>query len=356
MSVSQASRLLALAMLAATASAQTPFSSPRGFLATEGDSSHVVLFNSAYQRFMQIDDTWRGQAITGIRALAFRRDGVEPGGSARSFELVVRFGLASWANRSGTFDANWSGTPTTVFANRVVNLPDWSSLPASVPAPFDFTVPFDVPFDYDGSDAFAFEVTAHNVAAGDEAVVDRELGRDNAYAYTRGTTTMPGCIVTGRTIAMGHTLELRNFGPQHPTLGMQIETGVTRGPASQPCILNVALSPAGVTVPGLCTTVHAQPVVSLPLGSTNGLGDVSSSTFDVPYARAFEGLQLVTQALALDPGAAVALPIALSNDRIATMPAALRASPRTAYLYGILGTTPTATLWDGRAVIARLEY
>ena len=149
-----------LVPVSSTAVAQS-FTSPRGFLAVEGDSSHFALFNPGYERFQQIDDTWTGQPLQGLRSIAFRRDGdlASANGGPRQMQLSVDLGEARWASISGNFAGNWSGTPTRVFTPKNVNLPDWTMLPATSPAPFDFPVPFDQPFDYSGNDALAFELT-----------------------------------------------------------------------------------------------------------------------------------------------------------------------------------------------------
>ncbi len=340
--------------LAATAGAQS-FTSPRGFLTVEGDSSHFALFNPGYERFQQIDDTWTGQPVQALRTLSFRRDGALVGqnGGPRTMQLTVDLGEADWNSISGGFASNWVSTPTRVFTPKTVNQPDWSMLAAVTPAPFDFTVPFDTPFNYPGNHAFAFELTIENVAANGSPEVDRELGSSASFNQDFGRSVDFGCLVNGQALEMGHTLFLRNYGPSHPNFGMQFGVGVQYAPVRQNCILNVATTNANLTVPGLCARVHAIPQITIPLGPSDGLGDVPQTFFDFPYFAAAVGVTFVTQALALDPGSTAGIQVALSNDRTATMPAAPRPSPRTAYIYAPFKTTQAATLWRDRGVVVR---
>ena len=64
---------------------------------------------------------------------------------------------------------------------------------------------------------------------------------------------------------------------------------------------------------------------------------------------------LVSQIITLDPGQS-GIPVALSDGRIGAMPGPPRPSPRAAYLYAATPTTPSATLWTSRAVIAYFEF
>jgi hypothetical protein len=345
------------ALLLLPAVAQS-FTSPLGFEFVEGDEAHFALLNSSYQKFMQIDDTLRGSGVQDIRAIGFRRDGdrVSASGGPRSLDLTVMMGHADYASISGTFATNYKQPPTTVFTRKTVNTPDWSSLAAIRPAPFDFNALFDVKWSYNGSDALVWELHMENVSQTGSPNVDREIGTSGSFTQTFGTTRPNsfGCLVAGFGLEMSHTLFLQNYGPSHPQFGMRIGSSVDRAPRNQPTVLNIDLVDPNLAL-GLCANVHALPLVSLSLGTTNANGFIDVTWTDIPHARQLEGIRFHTQALTLDPNRPV-VPISLSEDRSAAMPPAPRPAPRAAYVYAPSVTTSSATLWPDRGVIARFQY
>ena len=96
-------------------------------------------------------------------------------------------------------------------------------------------------------------------------------------------------------------------------------------------------------------------VITLGVGPTNAFGNIDPTNLDLAYIRSLVNRTLVTQFVTLDPGQ-TGIPVALSDARIGTMPGPPRPSPRAAYLYAATPTTPNATLWTSRAVIAHFEF
>src|SRR5687768_8311180 len=143
--------LLTAALLAASLSAQGVVS-PTGYDVREGGTSNNFPWGSTTQHYMQVHGDLRGTPRT-IANLSFRRDGTSTStlGAARSFTLEMFMGDANLATVTNTFANNWVGTPTRVIAPRTVNAPDWTQLPRIVPAPFNFTILLDNPFNYTGT-------------------------------------------------------------------------------------------------------------------------------------------------------------------------------------------------------------
>jgi hypothetical protein len=350
-------RLLALALALGLAPlpAQS-LTSPRGLLGVEGDARHFALFNPGYQRFLQIDDSWTGQPVAGIRALAFRRDGEQanPFGGARSVDLEVRLGRADYAAASGSFVGDWTGTPTVAFRSKTIQIPDWSQLAATRPAPFDLLVPLDAAWSYDGTQALAFELTMRNTTGILGPEVDAERGTARGFTQAVGAAFDFGCLVSGQGLEMTHSLDIENHGPNHPTYGIRLGLALRLAPPGQAAVVNLDFSDPMLRVPGLCTTLHALPNIALPLGGTDPSGTIPRVWFDVPHAAALEGLHLFTQALVLDPRG-FGLPIALSERRDAVIPDAPRPAPRCAYAYATSATATAATLWRDRGVVVRFD-
>ena len=341
--------------LAGAAGAQG-FTSPRGLLGLEGNSSHFALFDPGYGRFMQIDDTQRATPAATLRGIAFRRDGerANPTATARTLDLTIRLGLGDQANATSSFAANWAASPTTVFTRKSVNVPDWSQLAASRPAPFDLALPFDQSFGYDGSASLAFEFVLENTTGWSGPEVDAERGSSLPYAQATGTAFDYGCLVLGHPVEVSHALALQNWGPTHPQYGLRIGSSVLHAPRSQPAVLNLDISDPGIVMAGACATLHALPIVSIPLGTTTAQGSVAPTWVDLPYAQGLEGIRLFTQVAVLDPQR-IGLPVSLSERRDAIFPDAPRPAPACSYLYATSPTATSATVWSGRGVVVRFD-
>lgn len=340
----------------ATAPAQT-FTSPSGFGQTEGDAAHFALFHPSYERFMQIDAT-QSAAAPNIRAILVRRDGetVSPSGVARTLDLTINMGHANYANIDGTFATNYLGSPTTVFARRQVNTPDWSQLTGATPEPFDLRVALDTPWSFNGNDALVFEMLMENVSQLGSPNVDRELGATTEFTSAFGTSNNNGCTVAGQGIPMKHSLLFRNYGPNHPQFALRIGVQLQQAPLNSATTVNFDVFDRNITLQGLCTTLHVPPGLTIDLGPTNAVGVINTRWIDLPYLqRAVVGRQFWSQMVSLDPSRQNEIPVALSDARTAVFPAPPRPSPQCSYVYAPSVTDSSATLWTDRGIIVQFE-
>jgi hypothetical protein len=326
------------------------FTSPRGLDAREGNSMHWGILFQTPQRLQQVDNTQRGNPAN-VASIAFRRDGdrLAPDAGARTFDLTVRMAHAICANIGGTFAGNYrGGASSTVFAKKTVSFPDWTA-PVPGPAAFDFVVPLDSTWAYDGQDALLWEVVVEAPSKTGNVFVDREwIG--GTFAIETGRTIGSGCVSLG-TSPFQHRLRLYNYGPSDPR-GMQLESAGGNAPPNENIWLNLGVSDPGLVLPGLCESVHALPIVTVNAGVSTAVGEVRAVPFPVPYAPGLVGVPLYTQLVAADATQS-GLPLSLSNGQIARMPPA-PIPIECAYLYGAPSAT-SATLFASRGIVARLS-
>src|SRR5690606_6665984 len=186
-------------------------------------------------------------------------------------DLEVTMGFHDLTLTSRVFDQNYlPGTRQVVFTKKQVNMPDWTGN-AGTPAPFDFVVPLDVPFTYAPPLALVIDFTHENVAyLGGAASGGSSVDRDYAGARTAtGANLATGCTATGGSGPYTQNMRLENNGAVLPSYGMRLRVAATDAPANAPVLLNIDLADQNLTIPGLCTTLHAGPVVSLALGTAD---------------------------------------------------------------------------------------
>ena len=263
------------------------------------------------------------------------------------------------ANVSTTHANNYLGTPTTVFTKKFVNAPDWTALPASAPAPFNFKVIFDSQWVYTGVNDLLYEIrVAQNTYAGTAFTnypYDFDyIGQSSAVFSTTatGVANGTGCTSTGMTSLFKLTGSIYT----HPNR-LRMAMGTTYAPATTPVSLYLDTVDSNLTIPGVCAVLHALPTIEIPLGTSTATGSIATKTFDnLPYNSSFPGVQLHFQAIALDLGQA-GLPVTLSNGLIVTIaspPANVGTIARVySYLSGASVTAPSQ--WTG-GIITQFEY
>lgn len=337
---------IALTVSAALLPAQS-VTSPRGLDTTEGNTSFLHFTSSRI--YQQIDNTHRGSQFA-VRSLGWRRNGTGSGGGtnapARTFDLEVRMDQVSMAKLSRVIAQNWRN-PTVVFARRTVNFPDWTGLNGS-PSPFDFSVTLDAPFPYLGNDALliCFDYTNNSATSG--VNVDRDFtGASTSTSTALGT----GCTVTGGTAPFLHGMRLENNGPGMPAYGMRIRVDGSRALAGANVFANLAFADSNLTVPGLCTTLHALPTITVDLGRSDPTGVLPECSLSFPHTPSAVGTTLVTQLLQLDPGQTSGIPVALSNGRRAVMPSNASTVHECIYQWATLPDPDGTVIWGGGIVM-----
>lgn len=350
--------------LAAGLAAQTStFTSPRGFDTVEGATSHGYILGSKIQlTFQQLDATLRGNVTGLLKSIAWRRDGTSATSadySARQMEMEVVLCDTVCANVSTTHANNYLGTPTTVFTKKFVSAPDWTQLPASTPAPFNFKVVFDSQWLYTGVNDLLWEVrVTQNTYAGTAFTnypYDFDyIGQSGAVFSTTatGVAVGTGCTSTGMTSAFRLTGSIYT----HPNR-LRMTLGTTYAPALTPVSVYVDAVDSNLNIPGLCGVLHALPTIEIPLATSTSTGSIATKTFDnLPYNSSFPGVQLHFQAIALDLGQTT-IPVSVSNGldvTIAAPPANVGTIARVySYLSGSTVLAPTQ--WTG-GMITQFEY
>ncbi len=332
--------LLAAAVLAAPAVAQAVRTVPVGF---EKKWGGVPFYHwaSAAGRTMQVVDNSNTTPFAAIKQLSFRRHNATSSGTPGTADVEVTMSQANWGMLDTRFaEQEKARNAKVVCKMKQINLPDWTAMPKDMS--FDFPIKFDAPWVYlgrglPGTEALVWTVRYKNSTAGTH-VLDRAFG---AYKYTAGTVIGSGCS------GYSHYLRFWNTGPHSANDGMHMEVAGASGPKSSPTLMFFDLKDAQMTVPGLCSTLHALPVVVFPVGGTDAMGVLSHRYLQLPYIQGIEGWTIFTQLLSLDT-TQTGLPFSVSNANTLTIPvnASVKGdSACYAWAQGVGATTAIGNFW-----------
>jgi hypothetical protein len=343
---------VSLAAVTLTGVALSQVTTPVGLNATEGNAA---FFNFGPARLFQSIDASQAATPAVFTRFSLRRDGTSAASAsyaARTVDFALTLGPANTAIVSGDLTQNLAGS-TQVFPLTNVNMPDWTNPPGAPPAAYDFNIPF--PAYTHGGGPLMWMMQHANSSVAAQTVFDRQY---NAYASAAGVliTGSVGCIATGRATAFGHTTALRNGGAPAGAFGMHLQVTPSNAPSSAPVLLSIDTVDSALSLPFLCTTLHALPTVLLPLGNSSATGTMPVQHISFGHNPSAIGASLVTQLVSVDVGQpAPFLPIALSNGRTTTMPAdpTLVCSPA-CYAFA---TTPatTGTFFFGGCGVAEFQ-
>lgn len=308
--------LLAAGIVAGTADAQA-FTSPAGYLTTEGSSNHTyILFKYDRMRWQQLDDTNVGATPSLVQRIAWRRDagaGANSTWTARTMDIeVVLSDSVPAAFVSTDFDANYAGMTSTVFTMKPVALPDWTQVPATTPAPFDLVLQLDTPWPHLGMKPFLWEVRTLNNTTGTDYGNDFQSKSGSRVTPNDGTSIGSSCTVGGQPMTLASTV-------YNLVTSFRISYRVSNAPPSTSVFANLDLARSNITFPGLCAPIVVAPTISFPLGQSDAVGNLQLNLGNIPFNQNAVGMRLYSQALALDP-TQPALPFALSNGESNTVP------------------------------------
>lgn len=303
--------LLAALMLAASLSAQTSTTSPKGLEKIEGNSKY--LFWRPKDIIQVIDNTNRKRRL--IRSLAFRQDFSNSwvgAGKKGSADLVVTMSQTRFDLIDLEYAANLRSNTSVVFKGKIV-LPDWTGWPWGSPAPFDLVIKWNKPWPYTGNAALVWQIEVGNSVSLRGHMMDGD-NTGTKVPYGVGKPLGTGC---GRYAGF---LYLRNSGRYSPVTGMHMEVWSSMGgPPLSPTWLLIDGKDANLAVPGLCARLHALPTLMLPVGRTDRLGALATKHLNFPYQSTLQGANFVTQLLTLAP-AQPGLPFGITNGQQARMP------------------------------------
>lgn len=305
--------LLAAASLVMGATTLDAQISPRHFAAVEAPSSgRSPLALTTTARTLQIhEDVVR--SARPIVAIAFRRDGARRETFAAhtlGLSLSMSEGTTTAAAPDPIFDNNHGGNRTVVVAQRQISYPP-SAPVHSLPAPFTYEIPLDVPFAYTfrHTGPLVWDmVTQSPTSSSTRPAFDliNTLGDPNPPMATFEFGT--GCLATGRLVPMGTAAgQAENW----PAGIVRMTMGGTNGPASAPAAVMVGLSnvalgalplpfvlPGSTTAPSGPCTIYNDALLTVPL-ATNSNGS-AATILDLAISPALHGGMLFNQLIAMD--------------------------------------------------------
>jgi hypothetical protein len=299
--------------------------------------------------YMEVHTTWKG-TIVPLGNVRFRRAWNYAANAAavkRTADVTFKVGEGNAATFSSTFASNFiGGKSTLVFPKTQVNMPDWTNKTGLMPDIWTLTLPFTTKYIYLGKNDFVWEVFY------DKPSVTSPSGyqADRSSSWGNSPTQNPrqsdyikygtGCTATGRSAAMSNQIVFYNAGPASQ---MRLTITVANNPSKQMLTLALGLKSANLTVPGWCTKLLINPLIFLPLGTTDANGVLLSSPVSINFPYTANGLYVpaFTQVYARDPGKVGG--IALSNGAAAFM-----SRPPGDYLFRYTySTNLTATVGSG---------
>jgi hypothetical protein len=357
-----AARLLLAALPAAGVAAQQ-YVNPAEFRAVEGNTSLSHGFGSGanQSRFLEINQS--NPAL--IHALSFRRDG----GATETFPAVAIVAdiYCSHARKGfqrieSEFDNNHGLIKIKVASAKVFSFPE--TAPGTIPNPFVYRFPFDVPFGYDGTNPLCWEIVTHYRTSSQPFHLDAMSGWNQnppPEVWVGGT----GCLATGRT------------GPA--TLDARSDPNWSNKPAQTPSTVDLIYDgssfPAGASVfmafggsdkawggtmlpfvlpgtanapSGPCTIYTDYTLVAPVVADAQG---AFSATYTAAMKMVPAGTNIFAQAIALDPGAN---PYGLVFSNLAqfnvVLPSSFFTNIAHVYLNGSLGANGTVQHWSGLIV------
>ena len=356
-----AARFLLAALPAAGAAAQIVY--PPEFRVVEGNGglAHGMSSGSNESRFLQINESNPGV----FHALSFRRDGGRPGtipAQAIVADIYCSHALKGYQTIDPVFDNNHGYIKVKVVNTGVFVFPETTDAP--IPNPFVYRFPFDVPFPYDATRPFCWEIVTHYRSSSQPFFLDAmSVWNQNPppEIYLGGT----GCTATGRS------------GPA--TLDARAEPNWSNKPAQIPSTVDLIYDgsafPAGASV-FMAFGLSASAAGSMPLPfvlpgtATAPSGACSMYTdytlvapvqadaqgaFSATYTAAMKmvpgGANIFAQAIALDAGAN---PYGLVLSNLAqfnvVLPSSFFTNIANVYLDGSLGPLGTVAHWQGLIV------
>ncbi|MEZ5964233.1 MAG: hypothetical protein R3F56_10345 [Planctomycetota bacterium] len=285
--------------LATASLAQTFTVSPIAFAAREGNSTLSYIFTTAPNNTQQVHGDLRGPARL-VTALSFRRDGVSTAttGLSRTIDMEIDVGEADFAHVGITYANNYVSPPVNVFTRKLVSTTDWTMVPPVPPAPFDFTLTFDVPFFYTGFTDFAWQMKCYSNSGASNDTVRVDLG---SPAFTNSPSPGFGTACT----STGATQSYQLLGTMGTNINPEFRWSVQGFPTPANCALNVLLvgsSNPNLTVPGLCTTLNCSAEITLPMPASDANGTWTLPLFYIPFQNSLVGASFFEQAFSFDPG------------------------------------------------------
>jgi hypothetical protein len=275
-------------------------------------------------RHLQVHDDLTGPART-FNSLSIRRDsGIATPYNAFSCQvtLILSHAATNSTTVDATFQSNHGTGMKTVVNNKVINFP--STAASGAPAPFNYTIPFEQPFSYNGTSPLCWEIRTTSFYG----IVCRHSARLYDIKAT-GTSSMNWFSGAGTLYVDG--TELPDGGPATVLLG--ISRTSLRG-APLPLLL-----PGSLTAPSGPCVLYQSAEFAIGAVSSNSTARL---TLAVPATPSLHAIHLFAQYIAIDPRAGHLTNVTLSNGVeycfVAPHSAALTGSVYASNLFATTGT------------------
>lgn len=350
--------LLAVLFFSGGVAAQTVIS-PKEFATAEGPSQNRFPFGDAAPfRFLQIHDDLKGGPLRLIRSMSFRRMGWNSFNNNDFFRdyAAYKVVLSMWCSTAKTtattpnltFDNNHGTDKKQVLSGVTINFP--ASVHAFVPNPFDYKLPFVLPFVWSASASFCWEVQMTSTTRMGNQYYDH-AARTAANPPLATSVFGKGCKLSNASAAMTATgSSSMNWTGGTGTL---VVTGQNGPPNSAVAFIlgfdNTSfggiplpfLFPGSTNAPsGPC---HLYTDIVLVLASATDASGKSTTNLPVPAMPALNGARTFEQLLAAD-GNANPLGLVGSNGVNHNWVAPVTSVPLArVYLGGSLGGTGRAS-------------
>ena len=309
-------------LIAAQVLAQGSIVSPIVSATAEGSSANAFPFSSAVvRRYMQIHGDL-GTTPQLFKKLRFRPSAptaatTYTGTLALDVELYM--GQSNGVDKASMFfKNNYVLPPTTAIARKIVNMGPQGLVTPPGPIPFNTAMELvlDAPFLYTGTKACVWELVVYsNTISGSFQTVDAD-----SVTHVSGVSaiTGTGCIATGQTAAMAHTMSAVDSSGI-----LALNFTVTAAPASAPILAAIGISNPNLPVFGLCSNLYTDLLAVLPIGSASATGAITTtesgaSTLFLP--NLYGGATLYTQCHAPDLTRVDPIPVCNSNGRSIVLP------------------------------------
>lgn len=334
--------LLVALLLGAQIAGQGAVISPRGWEGRVGNTPPWIPFYCCSFRVQQIHTDLKGGARS-ISQIAFRQGPLmferfkRTTFAARTVELELWIGPSDYKLRSVTWAQNFTGSPILVMTRKQVNFAEFRHPPnGGYPAPFAFSLKFDVPWSYGGQTDLCWDMRIHAVSTSDWTAIDTAETRD--WEEIQGIPSGTGCVATGRSLPMTLSGSIRSYrvGAKHVFAWQAKE-----GPAyARSAFLFGTKDPARYW-PSLCTFQHVDDVFHGIHLFADGYGTFTSPPLELSYDPGLVGFTFHVQAYSLDSGRHPSLvPISATNgvrNEIPTVP------PKRVDIATVYGQTSSTT-------------
>ncbi|MBK8976548.1 MAG: hypothetical protein IPM29_11580 [Planctomycetes bacterium] len=345
--------------LSTSVRAQAGPTSPGHFASVEAPLSSTLPLAHAQQvlRIQQIHDDLPFRPRL-VRGLAFRRNSATAtfAGFAADLDLTMSSPARSSATPSNVFADNHGANPILVVARRTIQFAG-TQAPRTMPAPFDYVIPFDVPYSVSLAACWDVRVYAHGSTNAEFDAVQSPGGDPNPDSGFHRFGV--GCRASGA----GQPMAISGTSSGDWSLGtFTMRVSSQNGLANTPHVATLGfdseqwgqtplpfLLPGSLGAPSGACFIETDILDTLA-GTSNGVGTFAK-TFGLTLTPAQHGLRVFSQVVALDTNAN-SLGLVVSNASVRQFVAPF-ARPPVAQIAVLGSQSATGTATAGVGVITR---